>query len=107
MHRLDAMKALAPEHVMQVSATRAWVPLWKEQADAVNRVKDMCEELDIEYTGTTEVSMVKVIFTTLGFGYYTLTNTLRTWDWKHWRFHGTLPCEQRNYLGQEMVRIEP
>ena len=100
------MKALAPEHVMQVSATWAWVPLWKEQADAVNRVKTMCAELKIEYTDTTEVALVKVVFSSLGSGHYYLTGTLETWNWNHWRFHGTLPYEQKNALGQEIVRIE-
>ena len=70
--QVDAMKALAPQHIMKVTPERAWIPLWKEQADAVSRVKDMCKELDIEYTDTTEVALVKVVFSPLGFGHYYL-----------------------------------
>ena len=107
MPELDKMKALAPRHVMKVTPKRAWIPLWKDQADAVQRVKTMCEELDIEYTDTTEVAVVKVVFSSLGFGHYYLEGTLQSWNWSHFRFHGTLPYEEEDELGQEMVRIEP
>ena len=96
-----------PEHIMKVKPERSWIPPWQDQADSVNRVKTMCEELNIEYTDTTEVALVKVVFSSLGFGHYYLTGTLETWNWNHWRFHGTLPYEQRNTRGQDMVRIEP
>ena len=33
-------------------------------------IKSMCEELDIQYTDTTEVAVVKVVFSTLGCGNY-------------------------------------
>ena len=101
------MRALTPGHIMKVTPKRARIPLWKDQADAVHHVKDMCDELDIEYTDTTEVALVKVVFSSLGFSHYHLTRTLQTWNWSHWRFHGTLPYEEKNELGQEMVRIEP
>ena len=50
--------------------------------------------------------MVKVVFSSVGFGHYYLTGTLQTWDWNHWRFHGTLPFELRSAVGQAMVRVE-
>ena len=45
--QLDAMRALMPEHIMKVKPERSWIPLWQDQADAVNRVKTMCEEFKI------------------------------------------------------------
>ena len=42
--QLDAMRALSPGHIMKVTPKRAWITLWKDQADAVHRVKTMCEE---------------------------------------------------------------
>ena len=67
----------------------------------------MCEDLDIEYTDTTEVAVVKVVFSSFGFGHYYLHGTLQSWNWSHFGFHGTLPYEEKDELGQEMVRIEP
>ena len=105
--QLNDMRALAPRHIMKTTPKRAWIPLLKDQADAVHRVKTMCEELDIEYTDTTEVAVVKVVFSSLGFGHYYLEGTLQSWNWSNFRFHGTLPYEEKDELGQEMVRIEP
>ena len=96
--QLDAMRALTPEHIMKVTPKGSWIPLWRDQADALLKVL-WCSD-------TTEVAMVKVVFSSLGFGHYYLTGTLQTEDWKHWRFQGTLPYEKRNALGQEMVRVE-
>ena len=67
----------------------------------------MCAELDIQYTDTTEVAVVKVVFSTLGFGYSYLEGTLQSWNCSHFRFHGTLPYEEKHELDQEMVRIGP
>ena len=105
--QVDAMKALAPQHIMKVTPERAWIPLWKDKADAVSRVKDMCKELEVEYTDTTEVALVKVVFSPLGFGYYYLKEILHSWDWSHFRFHSTLPYERKNEVGQDRMRIEP
>ena len=67
----------------------------------------MCTELDIQYTDTTEVVVVKVVFSTFGFGHYYLEGTLQSWNWSHFRFHGTLPYEEKDELDQEMVCIGP
>ena len=105
--RLDAVQALAPEHVMKSDENCAWVLLWTEQKDAVDRVPDMYGELGLEFTDSAEVSVVKVTFTCLGFGHYYLMRTLTTRDWRHWRFHGTLQYVQMNHTGQEILRIDP
>ena len=36
--QLDAMRALTPEHIMKDTPKRSWIPLWKDQADALVKV---------------------------------------------------------------------
>ena len=70
--QLDAMRALKPEHIMKVTPEGSWVPLWRDQADALLKVL-WCSD-------TSEVAIVKVVLSSLGLGHYFLKGTLQTQD---------------------------
>ena len=91
---------------MVTSERRNWVPLFTDAASAVARGPWTFEEFGMEYRDKTDLALLSVEFTALGFGHYYINGTLTTWDWKHWRFHEALPFEKYNLEGSLLLQVD-
>ena len=98
---------LTPRLYMVPDETRWWIPLHNSYEEALQRAILGAEERSEKILDPkSEFRILRVEFTALGFGHYSMRGMLTTYDHRSWRFRGEIPFVVRSATGELLVSID-